>query len=142
MAASEFVKFEQGAQASWPPQNAASRPGALRSGLRLRVDRAEKKTERECRAVLHAILRKVAGIQAHEKPAPQPKPLRLEVTLPDNVQPNQRLVVPFNGQRFTFAVPEQCVGGMKILIAIPSHLRQPPQLLPQRPGFRCAWRTS
>lgn len=50
---------------------------------------------------------------------------KLEITLPAEVVPGQRLMVPFNGMHFSFSVPPNCVGGQRIVISISTAMGVP-----------------
>ena len=92
--------------------------------IRPRVEKAERKTEMEVRKALAGIINEIPGA-GPDPNAPQPK---LEVTLPINILPGQRLMVPFNGQKFSFIVPAGAIPGQKMLVAVPAGIKMPPPL--------------
>ena len=94
--------------------------------LEVEYDRlkAERKTEMEVRKALAGIINEIPGA-GPDPNAPQPK---LEVTLPIGILPGQRLMVPFNNQKFSFIVPAGAIPGQKMLVAVPAGIKMPPPL--------------
>ncbi|KAL1515073.1 hypothetical protein AB1Y20_004137 [Prymnesium parvum] len=93
---------------------------AKHSILGVRWERCEQKTEREVREVVSSMLaslEKAHGPKKTRKPAS--KVSKVEVVLPMDAQPGQKLLLSLRGQQLVFEVPANAHGGLRLSVSLP-----------------------